>query len=68
MNENSLHQEKWRHERNSVEIAWANEQKADLNWLWRHIFVAKNLDEIRNQEKANNSRNYRCVAINEVIL
>ena len=27
--------------RSSVEIAWTNEQKADLNWLWRHMVVKK---------------------------
>ena len=32
--------EKWRHERNSVEIAWMNE-KADLKWSRRHMVVPK---------------------------
>ena len=26
---------KWRHSRNTVEIAWM--KKADFKWIWRHI-------------------------------
>ena len=33
--------EKWRHARTSAEIAWTNEQKADLKWLWRHMVATK---------------------------
>ena len=33
--------EKWRHARTSVEIAWTNQQKADLKWLWRHMSATK---------------------------
>ena len=37
----STKSKKWRHARTSVEIAWTNEQKADLKWLWRHMVVTK---------------------------
>ena len=33
--------EKWRHTDTSVEIAWTNEQTADLKWLWCHMVVSK---------------------------
>ena len=39
----STKSEKWRYAHTSVEIARANDQKADLNWLWRHMVVAKKL-------------------------
>ena len=42
----STKSEKWRHTRTSNEIAWTNERKADLKWLWRHI-VVKIDDEIK---------------------
>ena len=46
--------------RNSVEIAWTNEQKQIVTSYDRN----KNLDdEIKNQEKANNSLSYRFAAI-----
>ena len=25
------------------QITWTNEQKADMNWLWRHMLVTKTL-------------------------
>ena len=28
---------KWRHARISIEIVWKNEQKADLQWLWKQM-------------------------------
>ena len=37
----STKSEKWRSSHTSVEIAWKNEQKADLKWLWRHMVVTK---------------------------
>ena len=60
----STKSEKWSHARISVEIAWTNEQKADLKWLRRHIVVKNNDQGKKNQEKANNSPSYRCGAIN----
>ena len=47
------------------EIAWANEQKAHLKCLWRHIVVNQKTRWNRKQEKANNNLNYRFAAINE---
>ena len=56
--------EKWRHARNSVEIAWTNEQKVAMTSYGRN---KNHDDEIRkNQEKANNSPSYRCAAIKNV--
>ena len=37
----STESEKWRYERNSVEIAWTNGQKADLKWLRHRMVVTK---------------------------
>ena len=60
----STKSKKWRHARTSDEIAWTNEQKADLRWLRRHMVVTKILmTKYKNQEKVNNSPNYRCAAI-----
>ena len=48
--------------RTSVEIAWKNEQKADLKWLWRHIVVTKiattKLKKIAGQVLKYNSKNW----------
>ena len=49
-----MESEKWRHMRNSVEIAWTNEQKADLKRVWRHVVVKKILITKTKQEKTNN--------------
>ena len=35
----SAKSEKRRLKRNSVTIAWTNEQKADSKWLWRHMVI-----------------------------
>ena len=62
----SAKSENWRHARTStsVEIAWTNEQKADL-WLWHHIVVTKIFTAKwkKKQDKANNSPRYGCAAI-----
>ena len=56
---------KWRPTGTSDDIAWANEQKADLKWLWRQMVVTKIATEQKNQEKSNNSPSYRFAAINK---
>ena len=56
----SIKSEKWRHTCNSVEIAWANEQKVAVTSYVRN---KNHDDEIKNQEKANNSPSYGCAAI-----
>ena len=53
---------KWRHTRKSVGIAWTNEQKADLKWLWHYMVVTKILTK---KKTANNSLCYRFAAINQ---
>ena len=55
--------EKWRHTRTSVEIAWTNEHKADLKWLWRHMVVKKS----RRRNKKEPREGYLCAAINKNI-
>ena len=63
----STENEKWRHERTSVEIAWTNEQKEDLKWLWRHMVVKKSRRRNKkNKEKSKNSPSYRWAAIKNV--
>ena len=41
----STKSENWRHARNSDEIAWRNEQKADLKWLCSSYGRNKNRDD-----------------------
>ena len=53
--------EKWRHARNSAEIAWTNEQKSRFEVVATSYGRNKILDEeIKNQEKANNIKLSQC--------
>ena len=59
--------EERRHTGTSVEIAWTNEQQADLKCLWRHMVATKIATmKQKNQETANNSPSYRCAAIKKI--
>ena len=55
----STKSEKWPHACSSLEIAWTNEQKVAVTSYGRN----KNLDNKKNQEKADNKPSYRCAAI-----
>ena len=51
----STKNEKWLHACTSVEIAWMNEQKADLKWLWRHMVVTKIIIKKKQKHSRKNS-------------
>ena len=49
----STKSKKWRQARTSVDIAWTNEQKADLRWLWRHMVVTKILTKWKKHSRTS---------------
>ena len=54
----TLQSEKLRQALNANEIAWTNKQKADLKWLWRHMFNNRRRKNIAGQVLTYNSKKF----------